>query len=189
MFFADPGEHRLVIRVLRRCLHHRCSISQCCSARAACRGWRCFDADLHHHRAGADGALLSGTSSGSSNPSTSSRGIRGVALSLFARARVSFQTEERAASGRLAGANASSRWRNSPTFTSASISGKDKIIASGAVDALKRPCLGLSGVEGQRAATWIQGASWHFSEPRLRCHGPGEPFDLEKLAGPGSNRR
>ncbi len=83
----------------------------------------------------------------------------------------------------------SPRWRSSPTSRSNSISGKDKIIASGAVDALKDFALEYLKDKGARDRALVRDRPEHPRQPRLRRDGPGVAATTSSSAGPGSSGR
>ena len=75
-------------------------------------------------------------------------------------------------------------------ITSNSISGKDKIIASGAVDALKDFALEyLQGQAAARAEAWFSHRRRHPRKPRLRRDGSGVARPTSSSAAPGSSGR
>jgi hypothetical protein len=74
----------------------------------------------------------------------------------------------------------STRWRSSPTSRSNSISGKDKIIASRAVDALKDFAVEYLDYKPKASDAWFAIGEDIRENPDFVAMDPGEPRDLEK---------
>ncbi len=83
----------------------------------------------------------------------------------------------------------SARWRSSPTSPRNSISGKDKIIASGAVDALKDFTLEYLKKKPTAAEPWFRIGAGIRENPDFVAMDPESLGDLEQRSAPGSSGR
>ena len=134
-----------------------------------------------------DGCRTSRTCSGSSSRSTSSRASS--ARRSDDRAAAASSDDRHAIAAVRPRRPRCRRWRSSPTSPVNSISGKDKIIASRAVDAIKDFVVDYLAVKNKASPRWFEIGDGIRDNPDFVAMDPESLRDLESIARPGSSGR